>query len=98
VNGPAQDPPLAPVPHGQTCYYEADVALSSLTGHDTAVMTDVPDGLWQVSIKGDIFNKVGGTARNLADLNSAALQIKTNLADYAVWKNNLYELATLNSA
>jgi hypothetical protein len=98
VNGPAADPPLPPVPHGQACYYAQDVGFSALTGHDTAVLPDVPDGLWQITINGDLFNKVSGTARNLATLTTAATDIKQQLAAYAVWRANTYELGTLNGA
>jgi hypothetical protein len=98
VNGPASDPPLAPVPHGQACYYDADLAFKALKGHDTAVLADVPDGLWQVQINGDIFNKVAGTARNLQVLTGAAIGIKQQLAAYTVWRANYYEYNQLLSA
>jgi hypothetical protein len=98
VNGPASDPPLAPVPHGQACYYDADIAFKALVGHDTAVLPDVPDGLWQVQINSDIFNKVSGTARNLQVLTGAAIGIKQDLAAYTVWRANYYEYSTLRSA
>jgi hypothetical protein len=97
VNGPIHDPPLAPVPHGQACYYDSDNTFSAITGHDTAVMLDVPDGLWQVVINNDLFNKVGGSSRNLAALNTAAVALKVQLAQFTVWRANYYELTLLKS-
>jgi hypothetical protein len=71
------------------CYWDEDQVqsegvFSKLSGHKATIISDVPDGEWQVYIKGDDFNKVSGAVRDRNKLVEHATDLKYNHLAQAV--------------
>jgi len=60
------------------CYYAADEeqTFDQLSGHSKVMIDDVPDGEWQLYIKGDQFQKVAGAVRNATGVIKYATDVK----------------------
>jgi hypothetical protein len=60
------------------CYYAADEeqTFDQLSGHSKVIIDDVPDGEWQLYIKGDQFQKVAGAVRNATGVIKYATDVK----------------------
>jgi len=43
------------------CYFEQDNTFTSLSGSYTKVITDLPDGVWTLIMRRDIFQKTSGS-------------------------------------
>ena len=54
---------VAKIRHGKDCYYETEQTFPLQTGQIQTILTDVPDGVWAVQLKKDMFLKVGGAVR-----------------------------------
>jgi len=71
------------IKHGSACYWESDNTFDQLTGHRLENIPDVPDGEWELVVKGDLFNKVGGAVRHRGNVTYYSKRLKY-LAAYAV--------------
>ena len=46
-----------PIPHGSACYFSPDNTFPAVSGHTTTLIPDAPDGLWEVVVNNDLFQK-----------------------------------------
>jgi hypothetical protein len=47
-------------PFSGDCYFDSDVQFDSIKGEQHVTIDDAPDGSWDLLVKRDIFDKVGG--------------------------------------
>lgn len=91
INGP-------PIPHGATCYYDQDNTFQTIQGSLSITVPDVPDGLWQVEVKNDWFNKISGAVRNQGNISREATLRKQSIAEIGALAGWATEKAVLSGA
>lgn len=84
-------------PHGLDCYFDEDQPFQKETGTFQALIDDIPNGDWQVVVRGDMFRKVRGAVRFSDDLMDDVVETKQALAGYAVPAARFAELQLLSA-
>lgn len=77
------------------CYFEQDNTFDRLSGSQTYVIDDAPDGQWDLVVRRDIFNKVRGAVRDTTLLLASAFYTKVYIAAAAARAEQAYELSLL---
>mmetsp|Transcript_39231 Transcript_39231/g.47511 ORF Transcript_39231/g.47511 Transcript_39231/m.47511 type:complete len:1596 (-) Transcript_39231:688-5475(-) len=84
------------IKHGSACYYEEFQAFDQLVGHVQDIIPDVPDGEWELVIRGDLFNKVSGAIRHRDNVTLTATDLKVQAAEAITYRRMNAELNELS--
>lgn len=85
-------------PHGTDCYFAEDQQFPKETGTLQQTLDDIPNGEWQVVVRGDMFNKVRGAVRFSDDVLGDVVQTKQALAGFSLAAARFAEYEKLTDA
>uniref|UniRef100_A0A7S0NBN4 Polycystin cation channel PKD1/PKD2 domain-containing protein n=1 Tax=Chlamydomonas leiostraca TaxID=1034604 RepID=A0A7S0NBN4_9CHLO len=80
------------------CYYDSDIKFDRLSGSTTTIISDMPDGEWDLIMRRDIFMKTRGAVRDFAKLTAASYYYRVYLAALSAIAEQNTEMMLLNQA
>lgn len=80
------------------CYFADDITFERLSGSQTYIIEDMPDGQWDLMLRRDTFNKLRGAVRDWAKLQTVGLYYKVAVAALAAEVEADYEIGLLQQA